>query len=445
MAFRGKELASVATNIISETLLPDPGRIKVVGIAGDELPVHNTAGAALLPYTLWGEIAYQIGGEPLYREVEADATSFAAPGKDYFDKVLGGKMVLIMFDELAQYAARLQASRPDGAEMLAAFLMGLHGYARTHSGISVILTLASHADAFAKETEKLKRLISQVRGQEVEDDQVWDLAQRAEKDLRSVVARDASTIVPIQSFEISRILAKRLFLDIDTATAEEAADAYMKMYAMHTSELPDRASQADFREIMAAHYPLHPTLIRFLNEKMATLETFQGTRGVLRILALVTRSLWSKKIDVPMIHTCRHLDLTDSRIVNEILGRTGGRGGQFTDTKNWRLTGADRDDIKRRFLRGEIDVLVCTDAAAEGLNLQTADLLINFDLPWNPMKVEQRIGRIDRIGQAHEKIYVLNLCYVGSAEEIVYGRLLRRLADVGAIVRRNSRNWRTIN
>ena len=78
--------------------------------------------------------------------------------------------------------------------------------------------------------------------------------------------------------------------------------------------------------------------------------------------------------------------------------------------------------------------MVCTDAAAEGLNLQTADLLINFDLPWNPMKVEQRIGRIDRIGQDHEKIYVLNLCYVGSAEEIVYGRLLRRLADVGAIV-----------
>lgn len=288
LACKGKELASVVTNIISETLLPDPGQIKVVGIAGDELPVHKPAGAALLPYTLWGEIAYQIGGEPLYREVETDATSFAAPGKDYFDTVLGGKKVLIMFDELAQYAARLQASRPDGAEMLAAFLMGLHGYARTHSGISVILTLAGQVDAFAKETKKLKDLISKVIGHEVEKEEAWDLAQKAEKDLRSVVARDASTIVPIQSFEISRILAKRLFLAIDTATAEEAADAYMKMYAMHTSELPDRASQADFRDIMAAHYPLHPTLIRFLNEKMATLETFQGTRGVLRILALVT-------------------------------------------------------------------------------------------------------------------------------------------------------------
>ena len=99
-----------------------------------------------------------------------------------------------------------------------------------------------------------------------------------------------------------------------------------------------------------------------------------------------------------------------------------------------RLTNLDREEVKERFLRGEIDVLVCTDAAAEGLNLQTADLLINFDLGWNPMKVEQRIGRIDRIGQKHEDIYVLNLCYAGSAEETVYGRLLSRLAEASLIV-----------
>jgi Helicase conserved C-terminal domain len=99
-----------------------------------------------------------------------------------------------------------------------------------------------------------------------------------------------------------------------------------------------------------------------------------------------------------------------------------------------RMVGVERDEIKHRFLRGEIDILVCTDAAAEGLNLQSADLLINFDLPWNPMKVEQRIGRIDRIGQRHRDISVLNLRYADSAEHIVYGRLLARLAEVGMIV-----------
>ncbi|MCF8095875.1 MAG: hypothetical protein K9J79_11005 [Desulfobacteraceae bacterium] len=116
------------------------------------------------------------------------------------------------------------------------------------------------------------------------------------------------------------------------------------------------------------------------------------------------------------------------------LGTYSGKGGQYADIAGNRMRGVERDEIKHRFLRGEIDVLVCTDAAAEGINLQTANLIINYDLPWNPMKVEQRIGRIDRIGQAHDRIYVLNLCYVDSAEQIVYDRLLTRLAQAGDVV-----------
>jgi len=116
------------------------------------------------------------------------------------------------------------------------------------------------------------------------------------------------------------------------------------------------------------------------------------------------------------------------------IGTYSGRGAEYFDPGTGQMAGVDREEVKERFLRGEIDVLVCTDAAAEGLNLQTADLLINFDLGWNPMKVEQRIGRIDRIGQKHGHVYVLNLCYAGSAEEIVYGRLLSRLAEADMIV-----------
>ncbi len=85
------------------------------------------------------------------------------------------------------------------------------------------------------------------------------------------------------------------------------------------------------------------------------------------------------------------------------IGVFSGKYCAFFNPEIARLENTDREDVKRRFLRGEIDVLLCTDAAAEGLNLQTADLLVNFDLPWNPMKVEQRIGRIDRIGQSYDE------------------------------------------
>lgn len=106
------------------------------------------------------------------------------------------------------------------------------------------------------------------------------------------------------------------------------------------------------------------------------------------------------------------------------------------DASDW--IDVTREEVNRRFLRGDIDVLLCTDAAAEGLNLQSADLLVNYDLPWNPMKVEQRIGRIDRIGQRHDEIQVLNLCYPDSAEQFVYGRLLTRLEEIMETVGRQN-------
>jgi superfamily II DNA or RNA helicase len=116
------------------------------------------------------------------------------------------------------------------------------------------------------------------------------------------------------------------------------------------------------------------------------------------------------------------------------IGTYSGRGAGFLDPHTRQMVGLTREAVKELFLRGEIDVLVCTDAAAEGLNLQTADLLVNFDLGWNPMKVEQRIGRIDRIGQRHADIYVLNLCYAESAEATVYGRLWERLQEAHTVV-----------
>ena len=117
-----------------------------------------------------------------------------------------------------------------------------------------------------------------------------------------------------------------------------------------------------------------------------------------------------------------------------LIGTYSGEGGHYYDPNKNQMVGVERDVIKHRFVQGHIDILLCTDAAAEGLNLQTSDLLVNYDLPWNPMKVEQRIGRIDRIGQTHKEIFVLNLCFADSAEQFVYERLLNRLASANLVV-----------
>jgi len=180
-----------------------------------------------------------------------------------------------------------------------------------------------------------------------------------------------------------------------------------------------------------------------LTEMLGNLEDLSATPSKMqRLLGVLQqrRIAGTGRIKQTVIFTRFFDTLTDivrrlQRVDRHMLvGTYSGQGGQYTDPQTHRLVGVERDEVKHRFLRGEIDILVCTDAAAEGLNLQTADLLVNFDLPWNPMKVEQRIGRIDRIGQRHEQIFVLNLCYADSAEQIVYDRLLNRLVQAGSIV-----------
>lgn len=79
--------------------------------------------------------------------------------------------------------------------------------------------------------------------------------------------------------------------------------------------------------------------------------------------------------------------------------------------------------------RHEIRLLVATDAACEGLNLQTLGTMINVDLPWNPSRLEQRLGRIKRFGQRRQSVDMLNLTYHDTQDEKVYAVLSQRMKD----------------
>jgi DNA-binding Lrp family transcriptional regulator len=89
----------------------------------------------------------------------------------------------------------------------------------------------------------------------------------------------------------------------------------------------------------------------------------------------------------------------------------------------------ERDEIKAAVRRHEIRLLIATDAACEGLNLQTLGTLINVDLPWNPSRLEQRLGRIKRFGQRRPTVDMLNLVYHDTQDEKIYAALSRRMKD----------------
>jgi superfamily II DNA/RNA helicase len=114
--------------------------------------------------------------------------------------------------------------------------------------------------------------------------------------------------------------------------------------------------------------------------------------------------------------------------MGEVVGVYAGTGksGLFRGTD---FASVEREEIKSAVKNREIRLVVATDAACEGLNLQTLGTLINVDLPWNPSRLEQRLGRIKRFGQARHNVDMLNLVYHQTQDEKVYSVLSRRMKD----------------
>ena len=105
-----------------------------------------------------------------------------------------------------------------------------------------------------------------------------------------------------------------------------------------------------------------------------------------------------------------------------------------TDRPAFVLTGdvpmAERDALIESFRTAETAVIYLTAVGTEGLDFQFCDAVVNYDLHWNPMVLEQRIGRIDRIGQLKSEIRIYNFHVTGSIDDRVLSVLARKLADV---------------
>lgn len=93
-----------------------------------------------------------------------------------------------------------------------------------------------------------------------------------------------------------------------------------------------------------------------------------------------------------------------------------------------------RMELMHAFKEGEFDILLASEVGGEGLDFQFCTALINYDLPYNPMRIEQRIGRIDRMGQLSDKIIIGNLCIDNTIDMVINSVLLSRIADATDLI-----------
>ena len=170
------------------------------------------------------------------------------------------------------------------------------------------------------------------------------------------------------------------------------------------------------------------TTIRDLLKAVARI----GTNTKARTLKAELADAFAAGYDSAIIFTqyTDTMDFLKDELAQEFPGESiacySSAGGKTRDKAAF-WTGCGKEQIKQRLKAGAIKFLVCTDAASEGLNFQFCGFLVNYDLPWNPMKVEQRIGRIARIGQRYPKIRIVNLAYLDTVEADVYFALGKRI------------------
>ncbi|MDE0603886.1 MAG: DUF499 domain-containing protein [bacterium] len=296
-------------NYVDPDLLPDePIRVAVaVGTVPDL--VDGVDHGDFTTYTLWGEIAAQLGQ---YQSVKQSDQARTAPGMASLAKVFYGGPVIVLLDELARYlevAAAVKVGDSTLADQTTAFLMALFEYAAEVDNVVVVYSLASSADAFAEQTEMVLEKVEKAG---------------AVKGAAAVGARVDHVISPTGENEIAAIVRHRLFEKVDSTIGEATANSYHFAIVEAVdagSDLPAHAARPEYAQDLEESYPFHPELLKALNEKVSTIPNFQKTRGALRLLARVVRDLWAKRpTHTWMIHP-HHVNLGDDSIAADLTSR----------------------------------------------------------------------------------------------------------------------------
>ena len=270
----------------------------LVGTALD--PSRPRDYAEVTVHTLWGELACQLGGAEAYKIVEEADRKGVSPGSNTLsDLLFQYGPCLIIIDELVAYARNLY---------------GVSGLP-AGSFESIMTFMQSLTEAVKRSTESM--LLISVPASDIE---IGGEAGRAVLEtLAHIVARIESVWKPITATESFEIVRRRLFVtEIEYAARDAVINAFGDMYRNSSGEFPSDVPEGDYLDRMRAAYPMHPELFDRLYQDWSTLERFQRTRGVLRLMAAVIHQLWTQG-DQSLLIMPGMLPLDAAPVRNELL------------------------------------------------------------------------------------------------------------------------------
>ncbi|MFN3593545.1 MAG: ATP-binding protein, partial [Thiobacillaceae bacterium] len=250
--------------------------------------------------TLWGELAWQLGGEAGYEYVkEADLTGTAPGKKELADLLAANSPCVILIDELVRYVSQFEEGKtlPGGT---------------FDSNLSFVQAL----------TEALKAAPTAVLLASLPESDKEAGSQRGVKALASLAhyfGRIQALWKPVATEEAFEIVRRRLFSSInDKLTAESVCRAFADYYTANSEDFPRETQESRYFERLMHAYPIHPEVFDRLYEDWSSLDNFQRTRGVLKLMAKVIHRLWKDGNNDPLIMP-GSLPLYDADTRNEVI------------------------------------------------------------------------------------------------------------------------------
>src|SRR3954453_23615822 len=250
--------------------------------------------------TLWGELAWQLGGKKAY-EVLADADrTGTSPGAALVELFQAQTPCLILIDEWVAYARQLYGidGLPAGSfDAQFTFAQALAEAARAVEGALLVVSIPA-ADI-------------EVGGEG---------GRAALERLKNVIGRMESSWRPASAEEGFEIVRRRLFDDLPAESAPErdtVVKAFGNLYRSQRGEFPSGCGEGDYERRLTAAYPIHPEMFDRLYGEWSTLDKFQRTRGVLRLMAAVVHELWERN-DTSLLVMPATIPIDSQRVSSEL-------------------------------------------------------------------------------------------------------------------------------
>ncbi|UUZ46680.1 DUF499 domain-containing protein [Massilia sp. B-10] len=225
--------------------------------------------------TIWGELAWQLGGHEGFMMVKEADENGTAPGKGVLAELLASRApCIILMDELVRFVSQFEEGKILSGGTYDTQLSFVQSLTEALKAVPTAILLASlpFSDREAGSQQGVKAL----------------------RALEHYFGRVQALWKPVATEEAFEIVRRRLFANVsDGLAAEEVCRAYADLYTANSGDFPSETQHSHYLERMKHAYPIHPEVFDRLYEDWSSLDNFQRTRGVLKFMAKVIHRLWT--------------------------------------------------------------------------------------------------------------------------------------------------------